>query len=79
MQVNYDVTNVVPKFPFSFIWKEHVLEEMQMVDSSKAIQVSEIPVKKILLMLLFLLILVKIMKGKSDLFAEVICIFVMNP
>ena len=79
MQVNYDVTNVVPKFSFSFIWKEHVLEEIQMVDSSKAIQVSEIPVKKILLMLLFLLILVKIMKGKSDLFAEVICIFVMNP
>ena len=79
MQVNYDITNVVPKFSFNFIWKEHVLEEIQMVDSSKAIQESEIPVQKILLMLLFLLIFVKIMKGNSDLFAEVICIFFMNP
>ena len=46
-----------------------------MVDSSKAIQKCEIPVKKILLICLFLLILVKIIKGNSDLFAEVICKF----
>ena len=39
--------------------KEHVLEEIQMLDSSKAIQESDIPVKLI--------------KENSDLFAEIIC------
>ena len=39
--------------------KEHVLEEIQMLDSSKTIQESDISVKLI--------------KENSDLFAEVIC------
>ena len=48
-----------PKFSFNFVSKEHVLEEIQMLDSSKAIQESDIPLKLI--------------KGNSDLFAEIIC------
>ena len=48
-----------PKRSFNFISKEHVLEEIQMLDSSKAIQESDIPVKLI--------------KENSDLFAEIIC------
>ena len=48
-----------PKFPFNYVSKEHVLKEMQMLDSSKAIQESDIPVNLI--------------KGKSNLFAEIIC------
>ena len=36
-----------PKFSFNFVSKEHVLEEIQMLDSSKAIQESDIPVKLI--------------------------------
>ena len=48
-----------PKFSFNFVSKEHVLEEIQMLDSSKAIQESDIPVKLI--------------KENSDLFAEIIC------
>ena len=48
-----------PKVFFNFVLKEHVLEEMQMLDSSKAIQESNIPVKLI--------------KESSDLFAEIIC------
>ena len=39
--------------------KKHVLEEIQILDSSKAIQKSDIPVKLI--------------KGSSDRFAEIIC------
>ena len=35
------------KFSFNFVSKEHVLEEIQMLDSSKAIQESNIPVKLI--------------------------------
>ena len=46
-----------PNFPFNFFSKEHVPEEM--FGSSKAIQESDIPVKLI--------------KGNSDLFAEIIC------
>ena len=49
----------MPKFPFNFVSKEHVLEEIQMLDSSKAIQESDIPVKLI--------------KENSDLSAETIC------
>ena len=48
-----------PKFPFNFVSKEHVLGEIQMLDSSKAIQESDIPVKLI--------------KENSDLSAEIIC------
>ena len=48
-----------PKFSFNFVLKEHVPEEIQMLDSSKAIQESDIPAKLI--------------KGNSDLFAEIIC------
>ena len=47
-----------PKFPFNFVSKEHVLEEIQMLDSSKIIQESDIPVKLI--------------KQNNDLFAEII-------
>ena len=47
-----------PKVFFNFVLKEHVLEEIQMLDSSKAIQESDIPVKLI--------------KENSDLFAEII-------
>ena len=46
-----------PKFSFNFVLKEHVLEEIQMLDSAKAIQESDIPVELI--------------KENSDLFAEV--------
>ena len=48
-----------PKFSFNFVSKEHVLEEIQMLDSSKAIQENDIPVKLI--------------KGNSDFSAEIIC------
>ena len=48
-----------PKYSFNFVSKEHVLEEIQMMDSSKAIQESDIPVNLI--------------KEDSDLFAEIIC------
>ena len=48
-----------PKFSFNFVSKEHVLEEIQMMDSSKAIQESDIPVKLI--------------KENSDLFPQIIC------
>ena len=48
-----------PKFSFNFVSKEHVLEEIQMLDSSKAIQESDIPVK--------------LTEGNNDLFAEIIC------
>ena len=37
----------MPKFSFNFVSKEHVLEEMQMFDSSKAIQESDVPVKEV--------------------------------
>ena len=47
------------KFSFYFVPKEHVLEEIQMLDSSKAIQERDIPVKLI--------------KENSNLFAEIIC------
>ena len=33
------------KFSFNFVSKEHVLEEIQMFGSSKAIQESDVPVK----------------------------------
>ena len=36
-----------PKFSSNFASKEHVLEEMQMLDSSKAIQESDVPVKEV--------------------------------
>ena len=36
-----------PKFSFNFVSKEHVLEKIQMLDSSKAIHESDIPVKLI--------------------------------
>ena len=45
-----------PKFSFNFVSKEHVFEETQMLDSSKAIQESDTPVKLI--------------KENSDVFAE---------
>ena len=48
-----------PKFSFNFVSKEHVLEEIQMLDSSKAIQECDIPVKLI--------------KENSFLFAEIMC------
>ena len=48
-----------PKFSFNFVSKEHVLEEIQMLDSSKAIQERDIPVKLI--------------KENSNLFTEIIC------
>ena len=48
-----------PNFSFNFVSKEHALEEIQMLDSSKAIQESDI--------------LVKLIKENSDLFAETIC------
>ena len=48
-----------PKFSSNFVSKEHVLEEIQILDSSKAIQESHIPVKLI--------------KENSDLFTEIIC------
>ena len=48
-----------PKCSFNCVSKEHVLEEIQMLDSSKAIQESDIPVKLI--------------KEINDLFAEIIC------
>ena len=48
-----------PKFSFNSFSKEHVLEEIQMLDSLKAIQESNIPLKLI--------------KENSDLFAEMIC------
>ena len=48
-----------PKFSFNFVSKEHVLEDIQILDSSKAIQESDI--------------LVKLIKENSDLFAEIIC------
>ena len=48
-----------PIFSSNFVLKEHVLEEIQMLDSSKTIQESDIPVKLI--------------KGNSGLFAEIIC------
>ena len=54
-----------PKFSFNFVSKEHVLEEMQMLDSSKTIQESDIPVKLI--------------KEGSDLFAETFVNILMNP
>ena len=47
------------KFSFNFVSKEHVLRKIKMLDSSKAIQESDIPVKLI--------------KGDSDLFADIIC------
>ena len=46
------------KFPFNFVSKEHALEEIEMLDSSKAIQESDI--------------LVKIIKGNKNLFAQLI-------
>ena len=54
-----------PKFSFNFVSKEHVLEGIQMLDSSKAIQESDIPIKLI--------------KENSDLFAEIISNILMNP
>ena len=48
-------------FTFGFVSKEHVLEEMEMLDSSQAVQESDTPVK--------------IIKGKIDPFAEVACTF----
>ena len=48
-----------PKFSFNFASKEHVLEEIKMLDSSKAIQESDNPVKLI--------------KENSNFFAEIIC------
>ena len=48
-----------PKCSFNFVSKEHVPEEIQMLDSLKAIQESNIPLKLI--------------KENSDLFAEMIC------
>ena len=36
-----------PKYCFNFVLKEYVLEEMQMLDSSKAVQESDIPLKLI--------------------------------
>ena len=48
-----------PKCPFNFVSKEHILQEIQMLYSSKAIQESDIPVKLI--------------KENSDLFAEITC------
>ena len=48
-----------PKFSFTFVSKEHVLGEIQIMDSSKAIQESDIPVK--------------LTKENGDLFAEIIC------
>ena len=50
-----------PKFSFNFVSKEQVLEEIHMFDSSKSIQESDIPVK--------------IIKGNSVRFAEIICKF----
>ena len=48
-----------PKFSINFVSKEHVLEEIQMLDSSKAIQERDIPVN--------------LTKENNDLFAEIIC------
>ena len=48
-----------PKFSFNFVSKKHVLEEIQMLDSSKAIHESDIPVK--------------LNKENSEFFAEIIC------
>ena len=47
------------KFSLKFVFKKFVLEEIEMLDSSKAIQQKNIPVKTI--------------KGNSDLRAKVIC------
>ena len=46
----------MPKFSFNFVSKEHALEEIEILDSSKVVQ--GIPVK--------------LVKGNSDLFAEII-------
>ena len=43
-----------PKFSFNFVLKEHVLEGIEMLDSSKAIQESDIPVKIINKIVIFL-------------------------
>ena len=48
-----------PKLSFNFVSKEHVFEEIQILDSPKAIQESDI--------------LVKLIKENRDLFAEIIC------
>ena len=48
----------MPKCFFNFVSKEHFLEEIQMLNSSKAVQESFIPIKLI--------------KGNSDLFAWII-------
>ena len=48
-----------PKFSFNFVSKELILRKIKTLDSSKAIQENNIPVKLI--------------KGNSDLFAEIIC------
>ena len=34
-----------PKFSFNFVSKEHILEEIQLLDSSKAIKENDVPVK----------------------------------
>ena len=47
----------MPKFSFNFLLKEQVLKETEMLDSSKAIQESDVPVK------------IK----ETDIFAEAIC------
>ena len=47
-----------PRFSFNFVSKEHVLEEIQILDSSKAIQESDIPVN--------------LTKGNNDLFANIV-------